>query len=85
MYKYNYITMKLFFRKVLRVVLIGFVLLALFLVSWLGYYLTTQEDGACGEPIIMIKKSNHTENDEELQRVLDNYSCLLYTSDAADE
>ena len=67
--------MKLFFRKVLRVVVIGFVLLALFLVSWLGYYLTTQEDGACGEPIITIKKSNHTENDEELQRVLDNYSA----------
>jgi len=67
--------MKLFFRKVLRVVVIGFVLLALFLVSWLGYYLTTQEDGACGEPIIMIRKSNHTENDEELQRVLDNYSA----------
>ena len=66
--------MKLFFRKVLRVVVIGFVLLALFLVGYC-YYLTTQEDEACGEPIIMIKKSNHTENDEELQRVLDNYSA----------
>ena len=49
--------MKLFFRKVLRVVVIGFVLLALFLVSWLGYYLTTQEDGACGEPIIKNRSS----------------------------
>jgi len=45
-------------------------------VGWLGYYLTTQEDGACGEPIIMIKKSNHTENDEELQRV--HYSGVLW-------
>jgi len=45
---YNHITMKLFFRKVLRVVLIGFVLIVLLLVGWLGYvfYLTIQNDRA---------------------------------------
>jgi len=69
--------MKLFFRKVLRVVLIGFVLIVLLLVGWLGYvfYLTIQNDRACGGQITMIKESNYTQNDEELQRVLDNYSA----------
>jgi len=74
---YNHITMNLFFRKVLQVVLIGFVLIVLLLVGWLGYvsYLTIQNDRACGGQIIMIKESNYTQNDEELQRVLDNYSA----------
>jgi len=76
MYNHN-TTMNLFFRKVLQVVLIGFVLIVLLLVGWLGYvfYLTIQNDRACGGQITMIKESNYTQNDEELQRVLDNYSA----------
>ena len=62
--------MNLFFRKVLQVVLIGFVLIVLLLMGWLGYvsYLTIQNDRACGGQITMIKESNSTQNDEELQR-----------------
>ena len=63
--------------KVLRIVSIMFALLVLLLVGWLGYvsYLTIQNDRACGGQITMIKESNYTQNDEELQRVLDNYSA----------
>jgi len=62
--------------KVLRIVSIMFALLVLLLVGWLGYvsYLTMQNDRACGGQITMIKESNYTQEDEELQRVLDNYS-----------
>jgi len=74
---YTHTSMNLFFRKVLRVVLISFVLLVSLLVGWLGYVssLTIQNDRACGGQITMIKESNYTQNDEELQRVLDNYSA----------
>jgi len=58
-------------------VVIGFVLFVLLLVGWLVYvsYLTTQNDRASGGQITMIKESNYTQNDEELQRLLDNYSA----------
>jgi len=48
----------------------------LLLVGWLGYvsYLTIQNDRACGGQIPIIKESNYTQNDEELQPVLDNCS-----------
>ena len=82
---YNHTAMNLFFRKVFRTVVIGFALIVLLLLGWLGYvsYLTIQNDRACGCQLTMIKESNYTQNDEELQRALDNYSAggILSTSE----
>ena len=63
--------------KVLRIVSIMFALLVLLLVGWLGYvsYLTIQVERTCKELSSITKKSKCTQNDEELQRVLDNYSA----------
>ena len=63
--------------KVLRIVSIMFALLVLLLVGWLGYvsYLTIQVERTCKELSSITKKSKCTQNDEEIQHVLDNYSA----------